>query len=96
MGADGVFVTPLTGGFTAVFSEQFAGTLSVLAIGGEAEGVVLSGVKYPLEGATLSPIVPLGISNEFLGGEARVSLARGTLLLFYRSENESIPHILGS
>lgn len=59
-------------------------TLSVFAVGGEADGVTERGVAYPLAGATLSPSHPLGVSNSRLTGErAVVSVTRGTLLVFW-------------
>ena len=56
--------------------------LSILAYGGKAEGVTLSNVKYPLCDAILSDDYPLGISNEFLHGNAYISFKSGLLLIF--------------
>ncbi len=67
---------------TARFSSEARGTLSVFAPDGAARGVTLEGLKYPLSGATLTPGVPLGVSNAFLGIPASVSVDDGTLLLF--------------
>lgn len=53
--------------------------LSVFAAGGVASGVHLSGVKYPLTNATLTPNTPLGLSNEFAADEARICLGDGYL-----------------
>lgn len=92
-GADGTAVTALAGPAEAVFPSRCSGIVSVFAHGGPAEGVTLAGLKYPLENATLTPDVPLGVSNEFLGKEARISLASGTLLLFYQTENGATPAI---
>ena len=64
------------------FPEGLSGYLSVFAFGEDAEGVSLSGVKYPLTDAILSADRPLGVSNEFLAGEAAtVRVERGILLL---------------
>lgn len=60
---------------------QKAGYLSVFCLGDRAEGVTLKGLKYPLENAVLTPDFPLGVSNEFLGVEARVAVRRGALLI---------------
>jgi thiamine pyrophosphokinase len=54
--------------------------VSLVAVGGAAEGVVTEGLEYPLRGETLEPGSSRGISNVFTGGEARVALAGGTLL----------------
>lgn len=55
--------------------------LSVFAFGSEACGVTISGAKYELEGATLKPNFPLGVSNEFLECPARISVESGALLV---------------
>ena len=65
-----------------VFPARDGGTLSVFAVGGDARGVTLSGVYYPLAGATLSPTFPLGVSNSFIGKPVSVTVERGTLLVF--------------
>lgn len=55
-------------------------TLSLLAVGGPAEGVTTSGLAYPLDGETLEPGTSRGVSNEFAATEARVTVERGALL----------------
>ncbi len=64
-----------------------SGTLSVFCMGEAAEGITLTGVKYPMENGTLTPGFPLGVSNRLLGGEARVAVKKGSLLIFYDREN---------
>jgi thiamine pyrophosphokinase len=61
------------------------GLLSVLAFGGPATGIDLAGLKYDLSNGELNPAFPLGISNEFTGRAASVSVAKGTLLLVRES-----------
>ncbi len=70
---------------SACFPATARGTLSVLAPR-EAQGVTLTGLRYPLRDATLSPLYPLGVSNEFTGAPATVSVKDGTLLLFFPPE----------
>ncbi len=53
--------------------------LSVFAAGGPATGVDLAGLRYPLHKAALSPDTPLGLSNEFAAGVAKVSHTSGYL-----------------
>ena len=65
------------------FSPACKGTLSVFAWGGPARGITLSGLRYPLEHGELVPNHPLGVSNEFLGCEATVSVTDGTLLVLW-------------
>lgn len=81
--ADGGVVTAIANGARLEFSPAYVGTVSVLALGGKASGVTLAGLKYPLAEATLSPTFPLGISNEFLGKGASVSVKEGVLLVFF-------------
>ncbi len=66
---------------SARFAPQPEGLLSVFAPGGPACGVDLCGLQYPLQGATLSPTVPLGVSNHFTGQAATVTVRHGALLL---------------
>lgn len=57
--------------------------MSVFCHGDRAEGVTLTGLSYPLDGADLTGDFPLGVSNRRLEGRpATVSVRRGTLLIF--------------
>lgn len=60
-------------------SARAGASVSVFAAGGSAEGVTLSGLKYPLAKATLYPDFPLGVSNEASGGTVGIEVMRGTL-----------------
>ena len=60
--------------------------LSVFAFGGDAKGVTLSGVKYPLHDYTLANNYPLGVSNEITGDIAKIMVKRGTLLIIQADE----------
>ncbi len=55
--------------------------VSVLAVHGPADDVHLSGLEWPLAGATLAPGSTLGISNRFIGSTARARVGSGTLLI---------------
>lgn len=75
------------------FPAEYRGILSVFAVGGPAEGVTLSGVKYSLDRAKLTPEIPLGVSNEFLGVPAAVAVERGTLLIMWSpGEKTAMPN----
>lgn len=63
------------------FGKECAGYLSVFCLGDKAFGVYESGLKYRLEDATLTKEYPVGVSNEFVGTESRVSVREGMLLL---------------
>jgi len=54
--------------------------ISLFAVHGAAEGVVTEGLLYPLDGETLQAGSTRGLSNAFVGREARVVLERGVLL----------------
>ena len=69
------------------FPAGCTGTLSVFCLSGEARGVDISGLYYPLENGTLTPFFPLGVSNHFTGEEAEISVKNGTLLVLWDKEN---------
>ncbi len=55
---------------------------SLLAAGGRATGVTVTGAKYPLTDAVLTPDFPLGVSNEVLPGQtAEIRMNGGRLFL---------------
>ena len=62
-------------------TEQFGDFVSVLPMLGDAEGVTLTGVKYPLQDAKLNSFSSLGISNEITDERATISVKKGTLLI---------------
>lgn len=64
-----------------IFEKQQEGCLSVFSYSEKAEGVTLKGLRYELEDAQLTAAYPLGVSNEFIGEEAQVSVKNGILLL---------------
>lgn len=65
------------------FDASMEGYISVFAYGETAQGVTLKGLKYSLENAVLQDDFPLGVSNEFLGKPACVSVKEGRLLIVY-------------
>lgn len=69
------------------FSAQAKGIVSVFCLGPNAQGVTLTGLKYPLKNATLTAGFPLGVSNHFTGTFARIRVANGSLLVLYHKEN---------
>ena len=65
------------------FSSAHAGYISIFCLDAPAKGVTLRGLKYPLEDAVLTSSVALGVSNEFTGAEAVVSVSSGTLVIVW-------------
>ena len=62
------------------FRKNLEGTLSLFSLGEKANGVTISGMKYELENAVLTNDFPIGISNEFIGEEAMISVEEGELV----------------
>jgi thiamine pyrophosphokinase len=69
------------------FESVMKGTISVFCHGGSAEGVNLSGFKYPLTDYTLTNDYPIGVSNEFIGFPSCVSVTNGLLLVMWNSSD---------
>ena len=61
--------------------EQFGEFVSVLPVKGDAKGVTLNGMKYPLDDAYVGCFSSLGVSNEIYEDVARISVKKGTLLV---------------
>lgn len=66
-----------------LFSSPPPGRISVFAAGDRAGGVTLEGLRYPLDRAELTMGFPLGVSNEFLGLPAAVTVEEGTAYLIW-------------
>jgi len=62
------------------FQKSLEGYLSLFSLGEEARGVTIEGMKYTLENEVLRNDYPLGISNEFIGEEAMISVEDGSLV----------------
>ena len=75
-------ITAITDG-AHTFDAAYSGILSVFSADDQSFGVTATGLKYELAHTTLTNDFPLGISNEFIGAESRISVERGTLLLVY-------------
>ncbi|HSJ00338.1 MAG TPA: thiamine diphosphokinase [Patescibacteria group bacterium] len=66
--------------------------VTLLPVGGDATGVRVDGVRWPLADATLRVGRSRGLSNEVVEPPASVSLERGTLLVVeHRTEGEPKP-----
>lgn len=66
---------------TMIRSEQYGEFVSLIPHGGPVYGLTLKGMKYSLDGATLTPDVSLGISNEIADDEAFISFTKGKLFV---------------
>ena len=70
------------------FPSSMTGYLSVFCNSGTARGVDLKGLKFPLTDYTMTGSFPIGVSNEFLGEPATVSVKDGSLLLLWEEKGD--------
>lgn len=73
-------ITLLQGGETLAISGQPGDTVSLVPLGGDAQGVVTSGLEYPLDHETLFFGATRGVSNTLLGESASARIKEGLLL----------------
>lgn len=60
--------------------DNLEGYFSLFCLGKEAKGVTIRGMKYELTDYTMTNDFPIGVSNEFIGKEATVSVRDGELV----------------
>jgi len=85
--ADGPETVRLLRGMTDLeLMGQPGDLLSLLPVGGDAEGVTTRGLFYPLRDETLFLGQARGISNVFVETRPRISLRRGLLLVIHTAE----------
>lgn len=68
------------------FAPSSKGFLSVFSLSTASEGVCETGLKYTLDHYTMVNGYPVGVSNEFTGEAAEISVENGTLLVIYTRE----------
>ena len=64
--------------------ENLKGYISVFSLSDESRGVTLKNLKYTLQNAHLNSFNPVGVSNEFIGKKAEISVKDGCLLVVYK------------
>lgn len=69
------------GGAELHMPERAFGSVSVFAVGTQAHGVSVQGLKYSAENITLKESYALGVSNSFIGSSAKISVSSGHLLI---------------
>ncbi|MBR6812796.1 MAG: thiamine diphosphokinase [Oscillospiraceae bacterium] len=87
MVGEGFAITALKDGKITLSGEK-GEPVSVFCTGDRAEGVSIKGLKYSLENAVLESAFPLGVSNEFVGEEAEISVKNGSLLVMWSAEGK--------
>ncbi len=73
------------------FPKSASGRLSVFARK-VCRGVKIKNAKYTLDGVTLSPDFPLGVSNSFIGKDAEISVTDGTLTVMW--QGDTVPEMV--
>ena len=69
---------------TLILDENLNGYISVFSLSDESRGVTIKNLKYTLEDAVLNSFNPVGVSNEFIGERAEISVKDGVLLAVYK------------
>ncbi len=75
------------------FPASCRGTISIFCMDGQAKGVTLRGLKYPLHDYTVTSDFPIGVSNSFTGVEAEVQVKDGTLFILSDIQGDKIDQI---
>jgi len=81
----GMTITVIKDGRLA-FDARQKGVISIFCLGDKAEGVTLTGLKYPLTDYTMTKSNPIGVSNEFIGTESAVEVRNGMLAILWNGE----------
>jgi len=86
---DGEYVVKAIHNTELKFSKSEQGFVSVFTLSGKAEGVSIKGLKYELCKAVLDASSPtLGVSNEFIGENASISVSNGTLIIMWQNKEK--------
>lgn len=65
------------------FDSSREGYISVFSHTDESSGVNIAGLKYEVCNAVIRNTFPLGVSNEFIGKQSKISVADGILIVVY-------------
>ncbi len=76
------------------FSSEYKGTVSAFSVTDVSSGVSEQSLKYTLDKVTLTSDTPLGVSNEFTGSCAKITVESGSqLVMFERRSILPLPDI---
>ena len=73
----------------ARFKADAQGVISVFCLSGEARGVSIEGLLYEISDYTMQSDIALGVSNEFTGKPARISVDDGMLVIHFGSIDQA-------
>lgn len=80
----------ITSSETITFPASYKGRISIFSLSDQSEGVTIAGLDYGLESGTLTRMIPLGVSNEFIGKVGTVHVEKGQLLIIYDTQETLI------
>lgn len=72
------------------FKDTAKGYISVFALSGITKGVSITGLLYELNDAEITPHFPIGVSNEFIGKESKISVTDGVLTIIFEGNIDLI------
>ena len=72
------------------FCDDSAGYISVFSLDDKSSGVCEFGLKYTISDYEMINTYPIGVSNEFIGESAKISVENGTLLIVFNSKTAKI------
>ena len=75
---------------TIKFSKDAKGYISIFALSGVAKGVSIKGLLYELNDAEITPYFPVGVSNEFIGKESKISVTDGILTIIFEGNKDLV------
>lgn len=75
------------------FHAGHSGVLSLFCVGDRAE-VTIEGLKYPLDRYPMTPDFPIGVSNEFIGEESKITIKNGRVWLILDGSLAEISEII--
>lgn len=80
------FALTLVKNGSAKFDKSCSGNISVFSVCEKSVGVNIKGLLYETENEELTYDFPLGVSNEFIGKEAEISVEEGIIALIWSGE----------
>ena len=90
---NGTVITAVSNSYIE-FPEEMTGKAGVFAFGTNALGVDITKMKYNVQNVDISPYFPLGVSNEFINQQAKISVKNGTLIIvWYETSKQFLAHI---
>lgn len=70
-----------------IIDGEVGDTVSVIPIKGDAKGITLTNLEYPLTNFYMKYSSPIGISNVMLENQCKVSVDKGTVLIIRNKKN---------